>query len=241
MRWSWAAAGAIDALRNGAVDKARARLCLMLCQAEQHSIDRGSWLLCQEIALESAPPYLTFHSLPNATEQQFSKLLDPRWIDAFVSAVKAWLKNWSQGRGGADHQQATGQGKNPRASQANIREAEPQKARAPTMLQRQLKIEGRGSAKRGAGPLAELYSLSAGGPFGLLRNRHLQWLLVDTLQESMPSTLSGSGASNSSHCIGPHKGLVTLVPKRLIVGRGLLMHVLLRNKQTVLAVDLTRQ
>ena len=62
----------------------------MLCQAEQQSIDRGSWLLCQEIALESAPPYSTFqsHSLPDATEQQFSKLLDPRWIDAFVSAVK---------------------------------------------------------------------------------------------------------------------------------------------------------
>lgn len=90
VRWSWAAAGALDALRSGSIDEARARLCLMLCQAEQQSIDRGSWLLCQEIALESAPPYSAFqgHSLPDQTEQQFSKLLDPRWVDAFVSAVR---------------------------------------------------------------------------------------------------------------------------------------------------------
>eukprot|EP00438_Fugacium_kawagutii_P025922 Skav202341 [mRNA] locus=scaffold2638:25078:31004:- [translate_table: standard] len=90
VRWSWAAAGALDALRSGAIDEARARLCLMLCQAEQQSIDRGSWLLCQEIALEPAPPYSTFagHSLPDQTEQQFSRLLDPRWVDAFVAAVK---------------------------------------------------------------------------------------------------------------------------------------------------------
>lgn len=83
-------AGALDSLRNGNVDECRARLCLMLAQADQQSIDRGSWLLCQEIALEAAPPYSNFqmHTLPEATEQQFSQLLDPRWVDAFVAAVK---------------------------------------------------------------------------------------------------------------------------------------------------------
>ena len=90
VRWSWATAGALDALRSGHVDECRARLCLMLAQADQQSIDRGSWLLCQEISLEPAPPYGTFqtHTLPDATEQQFSRLLDPRWVEAFVSAVK---------------------------------------------------------------------------------------------------------------------------------------------------------
>ena len=90
VRWSWGVAGALDSLRNGNVDECRAQLCLMLAQADQQSIDRGSWLLCQEIALEAAPPYSNFqmHTLPEATEQQFSQLLDPRWVDAFVAAVK---------------------------------------------------------------------------------------------------------------------------------------------------------
>ena len=60
VRWSWGVAGALDSLRNGNVDECRARLCLMLAQADQQSIDRGSWLLCQEIALEAAPPYSNF-------------------------------------------------------------------------------------------------------------------------------------------------------------------------------------
>ncbi|OLQ11504.1 hypothetical protein AK812_SmicGene4650 [Symbiodinium microadriaticum] len=87
-RVSWSAAGALDSLVEGKVDEAKARLGLLIAQLDQVAYDRGQWLIASEAALE--PPFSSFarHVLPDANEAQFSKLLDPRWIEAFVSKVK---------------------------------------------------------------------------------------------------------------------------------------------------------
>ena len=55
-------------------------------RADQQSIDRGSWVLCKEIALE-ASTIQQLSGQPDATEQPFSQP-DARWVDAFVSAIK---------------------------------------------------------------------------------------------------------------------------------------------------------
>lgn len=55
-------------------------------RADQQSIDRGSWVLCQEIALE-ASTIQQLSGQPDATEQPFSQP-DAGWVDAFVSAIK---------------------------------------------------------------------------------------------------------------------------------------------------------
>ena len=90
-RVSWSAAGALDSLVEGKVDEAKARLGLLIAQLDQVAYDRGQWLIASEAALEpNGPPFSSFarHVLPDANEAQFSKLLDPRWIEAFVSKVK---------------------------------------------------------------------------------------------------------------------------------------------------------
>ena len=90
VRWSWAVAGALDALESGSQDECKARLMLMLAQADQQAIDRGSWLRAQEFSLEAPPPYSSFaaHQAITAAELQHSKLIDPRWVNTFMSRLR---------------------------------------------------------------------------------------------------------------------------------------------------------
>lgn len=46
--------------------------------------------MAQEFSLEPPAPLASFHQhqLPDQTELQFTRLIDPRWIDAFTSKLK---------------------------------------------------------------------------------------------------------------------------------------------------------
>ena len=89
-RWVWGIAGILDNLRQGQVDQARARAGLLLAAAEQESLDHGSFLLSQEFLMEPAVPISSFqnHALPDAVEMATTRLLDPRWIEAFADRLK---------------------------------------------------------------------------------------------------------------------------------------------------------
>ena len=90
VRWVWAIAGVLDNLREGNTDQARARCCLLLAAAEQESLDHGSFLLSQEMLMEPAAPMSSFqtHVLPDQSEMVTTRLIDPRWIEAFADRLK---------------------------------------------------------------------------------------------------------------------------------------------------------
>ena len=90
VRLLWAAAGALDCMRQQKHAEARARLCLMLAAGDQLSIDRGNWLVASEMLLEDGPPMATFaqHTLPQDHEAPFTHLVDGRWVDLFVAKLK---------------------------------------------------------------------------------------------------------------------------------------------------------
>lgn len=89
-RWVWGIAGILDDLRLNLVDRARARAGLLLAAAEQESLDHGSFLLSQEFLMEPAVPVSSFqnHHLPEPVEMATTRLLDPRWIEAFADRLK---------------------------------------------------------------------------------------------------------------------------------------------------------
>lgn len=62
----------------------------MLAQAEQESLDHGSFLLAQEFSMEAAPPISSFsrHVIPDPTEMATTSLLDPRWVEAYADRLK---------------------------------------------------------------------------------------------------------------------------------------------------------
>ncbi|CAK9010282.1 Ankyrin-3 [Durusdinium trenchii] len=82
----WGVAGILDALRDQKPEEARARAGLLLCQGDQLSIDRGSWIVAASMSLEDPPPFAVFatHTLPAETESQVTKLIDSRWVDLFL-------------------------------------------------------------------------------------------------------------------------------------------------------------
>lgn len=82
----WGIAGILDALRDQQPEEARARACLLLCQGDQLSIDRGSWVVAASMPLEDPPPFAVFatHTLPSESESQVTKLVDTRWVDLFL-------------------------------------------------------------------------------------------------------------------------------------------------------------
>lgn len=88
----WSAAGILDDLIQGRVKHARARAGLLILQLDQVAIDKGSWILGSELALEQGPPLsvLNTHILPNVNdgESPFSRLLDPRWAEVLLSHLK---------------------------------------------------------------------------------------------------------------------------------------------------------
>ncbi len=90
IRWVWSIAGILDNLREGRTDQARARCCLLLAAAEQESLDHGSFLLSQEILMEPSVPLSSFqtHVLPDQSEMVTTRLIDPRWIEAFADRLK---------------------------------------------------------------------------------------------------------------------------------------------------------
>lgn len=89
LRLLWGIAGVLDCLRDGLVSEARARCCLLLAAGDQLSIDRGSWLVSQEILLEEGPPVAAFsqHVLPTDTEPPHTRLIDGRWVDLFLQKI----------------------------------------------------------------------------------------------------------------------------------------------------------
>lgn len=89
-RWIWGIAGIHDALRQGQVDSARSRCCLLLAAAEQESLDHGSFLLSQEFLMEPPVPISSFqnHILPDSMEMATTRLLDGRWIEAYADRLK---------------------------------------------------------------------------------------------------------------------------------------------------------
>lgn len=90
VRWVWAVAGIWDCLVRDDVKQARARAALLVAAADQAAIDGGSWLLGSVALLEPPAPFHAFsqHQPPSAQDLQHSVLLDPRWMEVFLSHVK---------------------------------------------------------------------------------------------------------------------------------------------------------
>ena len=90
VRISWSVAGALDCLKAGRPQEAKARLALLLGALDQVACDRGSWLIASEVLLEQPPPFSNFakHSPPDYQEAPHSRLLDSRWVDALMYRVK---------------------------------------------------------------------------------------------------------------------------------------------------------
>lgn len=90
VRPAWMLAGIWDCLRHGKTAEARARAALAVAVMDQHSCDRGSWLLASEVTLENPPPFSAFghHATPEPWELQHSQLLDPRWVELFLTKLK---------------------------------------------------------------------------------------------------------------------------------------------------------
>ena len=52
---TWSIGGALDAFRAGLPEQARARLNIALLMADEACVDKGSWILSQELSLELPP------------------------------------------------------------------------------------------------------------------------------------------------------------------------------------------
>lgn len=90
VRFLRAVAGIHDCLRANRVAEARARCVLLMAQGGQLSIDRGSWVVASELALEPAPPMASFaqHTLPTESEPPYTRLIDGRWFDLFLQKLQ---------------------------------------------------------------------------------------------------------------------------------------------------------
>lgn len=89
---AWSAGGILDDLIQGRPAHARAKAALLLLQLDQTAIDRGSWTLSSELALEQGPPFSTLstHTLPlvGEGESPYSRLLDGRWAEICLSHLR---------------------------------------------------------------------------------------------------------------------------------------------------------
>ena len=88
----WGIAGIVDSLRAGHVKAARARANVLLLQIDQSCVDKGSWTLAADLALEPPPPFanLALHRAPDVVsgELPYSRLLDPRWAELALNHLK---------------------------------------------------------------------------------------------------------------------------------------------------------
>ncbi|CAE7845424.1 unnamed protein product [Symbiodinium microadriaticum] len=101
MNLAWSAAGALDALKAGLVEQARARLNVMLMVIDQMSVDRGSWTLAQELTLDLPPPVQAFklreHASSSSAGQAYSRLLDSRWAEVSLTHLREQMVSQSAG------------------------------------------------------------------------------------------------------------------------------------------------
>ena len=90
VRTAWGVAGILDCLINSNPAEARARAALMLLQADQVALDKGSWTLAAEASLELAPPFHSFasHAAVDASDQPLSRLFEPRWAEIMLHHLK---------------------------------------------------------------------------------------------------------------------------------------------------------
>ena len=88
IRMAWAVAGAHDAIKNGRAEECRARLALLLLAIDQTAVDRGSWLLSQEMLLEASPPFSSFAKPKSDLDLHHSRLADPRVVEILMSRLR---------------------------------------------------------------------------------------------------------------------------------------------------------
>ena len=90
VRAAWSLAGVCDALRCERYAEARARCALAVCQWDQQSCDRGSWLVANELSLEESPPYSAFaaHRALEQWESPHTRLIDDRWLELCMAKLK---------------------------------------------------------------------------------------------------------------------------------------------------------
>ena len=90
VRTAWMIAGILDALRMDRPAEARARCCVALAAMDQQAVDKGSWLLANEVSLEAPPPFHSFalHRAPEVWEPPHSLLIDPRWCELFMAKLR---------------------------------------------------------------------------------------------------------------------------------------------------------
>jgi hypothetical protein len=90
IRWVRGVAGIHNRLKAGRVKEARARTALLLAAADQVAVDSGNWIVAAGMLFEPAPPFASFqsHRLPGATEEQHSRLLDPRWLEVAQARLR---------------------------------------------------------------------------------------------------------------------------------------------------------
>ena len=90
VRTAWGVAGILDCLINSNPAEARARAALMLLQADQVALDKGSWTLASEASLELAPPFHSFasHAAVDASDQPLSRLFEPRRAEIMLHHLR---------------------------------------------------------------------------------------------------------------------------------------------------------
>ena len=99
---AWLLAGVIDAFARSP-EEAKARAWLALLALEQHSIDRGNWMLAWELTFEPRmPPFAAFASRSRsfeAGELPASQLVDPRWLEVaqtHLREVDSFAETWAR-------------------------------------------------------------------------------------------------------------------------------------------------
>jgi hypothetical protein len=97
--WTWAAAGARDALAEGRTDEALARLDLLCVAAEQLAMDRGQWVLARELLFDSDPPYhaWAYARLPDPMRNPHPAIADERWCSVAEARLRE-LEDWKDRR-----------------------------------------------------------------------------------------------------------------------------------------------
>eukprot|EP00438_Fugacium_kawagutii_P029903 Skav200720 [mRNA] locus=scaffold2650:194332:201147:- [translate_table: standard] len=92
VRLLWSIAGIYDCIKAQRFEEAKTRALLALAAGDQVSIDRGSWVIAQEILLEDPPNSAAFqqHTLPGELEAPHSRMVDGRWMDLFIQKLHDW-------------------------------------------------------------------------------------------------------------------------------------------------------
>jgi hypothetical protein len=90
VRAAWFLAGVWDCLRQNRVAEARARCALGVACFDQSAVDKGSWLVSNELTLEDPPPFSSFaqHRPIEVWESPHTKLIDERWLELFLARLR---------------------------------------------------------------------------------------------------------------------------------------------------------